>query len=247
MKHLGPVTLCFVLWATTACREEAGEVACPPGAARDSRNGDLCVCKEEGEQMVSGLQGMSYPACDPIDTRDFQGAWLLIETFADLGYGMLSPYGVIDSDVFCSAELGPRNFLERDDATCSACDCAAFGECIPAGCRAACGVDKVCGAGQTCLADGSCATCGFMPGQIQCGGGPDGCGACPGGTMCVEGLCSALLRCQVSPSSLCDVPDWCPVDVRNLSGPAYPGASCFCNYPANGGTCQTFYGSLEFF
>ncbi|MCB9610171.1 MAG: hypothetical protein H6716_26525 [Polyangiaceae bacterium] len=197
--------------------------------------------------MVSVIHGLSFPACDPIDTRDFQGAWLAIDTFTDQGTGQLEPTGRIVSEVFCAAEEAPRTFLERDQTKCEVCDCDAFQECIPQGCRKTCGSGSLCEPGSTCLASGVCSPCGFGPNQVQCGGGPDGCGACPGGTMCVEGLCSALLRCDTGKSALCDVPDWCPVDVRNAPGPVGPGTPCFCVYPYNGSACQSFNGYLEFF
>lgn len=223
------------------------EVACPPGMARDSRRGDLCVCVEDGQQLSSALNMQSYPACDPVDTRDFQGAWLFIETFLDLGGTGLTPAGQITSEVFCVADGFPRNFLERDAAECKDCNCNEYTECTPAGCLGFCGPGVSCGIGQTCSSEGLCRTCGFQQDQVQCGGGPDGCGVCPGGTMCVEGHCTALLRCAVSPSALCDVPDWCPLDVRMAAGPIDFGSPCTCFYENNGSVCQQFNGFVEFF
>ncbi len=196
--------------------------------------------------MVSRLQRLSYPACDPIDTRDFQGAWLQLHTLEDRGDGQLTVAGRITSNVFCAAATGPRNFLERDVSTCEPCDCDSFAECVPAGCRSACGTSRTCSSGLTCNADGRCVACGFLNGEVQCGGGPDGCGSCPGGTMCVEGLCSTAVRCSVAPGPLCDVPDWCPVDVRNIVGPYGEGTPCTCVFPSLGGSCAVFSGSMEF-
>ena len=62
--------------------------------------------------------------------------------------------------------------------------------------------------------------------------------------MCVEGLCSSLLRCNINPSSLCDVPDWCPVDASQF-GFLPSGAPCTCFYPDNGTVCRSFQGSIE--
>lgn len=235
----------ILMMGNPACNESS-EVPCPPGAARDKRAGDLCLCKGDAEHLVSGYQRLSYPACDPFDTRDFQGAWISVETFVDRGDGVLNVAGRINSDVFCAAESRPSTFIERDEAECEPCACDKFDSCVPAGCHAFCGEGSGCGPGATCTADGVCAACGLLPGQVQCGGGPDGCGVCPLGTMCVEGLCSSILICQLSASKVCDVPEWCPVDVRSASGPVVPGTPCTCLFPANGNACQVFAGSVVF-
>lgn len=232
------------------CSPPPEEIACPGGSARDSRQGDLCVCKDRQGQLVSTIHGLSYPACDPsLDTRDAQGGWHRFDIFADTGQGQLTPVGSINTEVFCAVDAGnePVTYLERDETSCQSCDCESFDGCIPGGCRRVCGDTRQCAPGQTCLANGTCAECGFAPGQIQCGGGPDGCGSCPADTMCIEGFCSAVRRCVISPG-FCDVPEWCPLDIRpspqNPSGYSpLDGEPCYCLFPRES-PCNSFQGRI---
>lgn len=247
--HQGAVSLLVLAilgCGSNGCETEKYAVACPPGMTRDVRQDDLCVCDAPNSQLISRDLNLSGVACDPFDTRDSNGAGQYFTYYQMDADGVVSTQGGVFSQALCASGAPYATFVERDSARCETCACESFLECIPAGCRSTCGV-KACPGGQTCSAEGKCLTCGTKAGEVQCGSGPDGCGPCASGTMCVEGFCTTFARCMTSPPSRCGVPNWCPVDVSAALpfGPVPLGANCYCWWPTEDRSCSYFNGYTD--
>lgn len=243
----------FLLLGTHCEREENDFDSCPPEMKRATIDGaSLCACdlaqyghadagaEQERQAMVAG--DLSFKGCNADD-------WV------PEGYMFAFPDGrVIQVEEICKVADGTNTYVTHGDTSCMDCDHDGLA-CVPEPCWKKYNVyDSGCGFGEYCSPNGTCKACaalgeGKPGGPLECGGE---CGGCPDESMCVNGVCTGLVRCVVNPTGTCSekAPTWCPIVIPVGAGPI-SGMPCSCalqfecNSGCNGTYQTTYYGSIE--
>jgi hypothetical protein len=223
-RLLLPVAL--LLLAACWMREEGDFDSCPPTMVR-TLLGDapVCACSadQDGDHQLTEQEIAQRPMMRAGDLW-FQGC--NADDWVPAGFLFLvarpdgPPVSMLVPEI-CKVAGEPNTYVGHEGVTCEACDCATSG-CLAPACAATCGVSEAaCGGGGTFCGDsGGCEPC-----EDRCGGS---CGPCADGSMCVDGTCTGLVRCIVTPSGPCTekAPTWCPLDARTVAA----GAPCSCSF-----------------
>ncbi|MFO0589868.1 MAG: hypothetical protein U0441_20170 [Polyangiaceae bacterium] len=248
------VSFTFFAWA---CERGAADFdSCPSGLLRTildgsspvcaceaDTNGDKVITDEEQANRAMAVAGdLVFVSCNSDD-------WVPEGYFFAPGDGR-----IIQVPEICKVSGQPNVYVTHESIECTACDCGQ--SCVPEACLERCNVaDTGCDDGSYCAASGECLACaaaGTGTGARECGGE---CGGCPDDSMCVDGVCTGLVRCLVKPDGVCSekAPTWCPYSLLALgaTGAWVSGYSCSCtlqftcNEGCNGTYQTTYPGTIE--